>query len=108
MIDLAPYTGRAAFGAAYHVMLNNDTHAPGSVDHRLMDAAIRLNEATFAHLYSSFTSLAVCYRRGSRPSLEAIVERIAPRTFAPERRASAIVEFTSGLCERASIDLAGC
>ncbi|MCL2194984.1 MAG: hypothetical protein FWB76_03435 [Oscillospiraceae bacterium] len=54
-------TGTAAFGPQYQIMLENDTHAPGSVDRMLFARMIKLDEESQAYLYSDYTDLAVGY-----------------------------------------------
>jgi hypothetical protein len=104
MLDLLKYTGKSVFGSAYNVMLNNDTHAPGSVDHKLMDTAIKLCPDTVEYLYSFFTPLRVTYKKGSRIVLEQIIESIRPKDFILEQMISAVVEYTSQLYKKASVN----
>lgn len=44
--------GYGVFGKAYGVMLKNDLHAAGSIDHKLMEEMILLNKETYALLYN--------------------------------------------------------
>ena len=43
--------GYGVFGKAYEVMLRNDLHAPGSIDHQLMEQMILLEEDSLPLLY---------------------------------------------------------
>lgn len=43
--------GYGVFGKAYEVMLRNDLHAPGSIDCKLMERMILLEEDTLPLLY---------------------------------------------------------
>lgn len=45
--------GYDVFGKAYAVMLRNDPHALGSIDHKLMQEMILLDDESFEHLYRS-------------------------------------------------------
>lgn len=97
IMDLSRYTGKAALGKAYRIMLENDAHAPGSVDHSLMDAAVRLCYETADCLYNSFTPLRTQYRRGGRPALETIVDQLTQNPADLEATLSAVAVFSSGL-----------
>lgn len=43
--------GYGVFGKAYEVMLRSDLHAPGSIDHQLMERMILLEEDSLPLLY---------------------------------------------------------
>lgn len=43
--------GYGVFGKAYEVMLRSDLHAPGSIDHKLMERMILLEEDSLPLLY---------------------------------------------------------
>ena len=43
--------GYGVFGRAYEVMLRSDLHAPGSIDHKLMERMILLEEDSLPLLY---------------------------------------------------------
>lgn len=45
--------GYGVFGKAYEVMLRQDLHAAGSIDHRLMESMILLEEESAALLYQN-------------------------------------------------------
>lgn len=91
-MDLSGYIGPAAFGVAYCRMLENDVHAPGSVDRVLTENMVRLCAETAEYLYSRFTPLEIRYQPGSRPKLERILEQIPYESFP-----ASIAEFTSRL-----------
>ena len=50
MPDLSRFTGLGQFGPAYRIMLENNSHAPGSVDRVLCERMIRLCPETAAYL----------------------------------------------------------
>ena len=56
-MNLASFTGPQAFGKAYRQMLDNDAHAPGSVDREIASSMVRLREETASHLYDAYTDL---------------------------------------------------
>ena len=56
-------------------MLEQGAHAVGSVDRVLASTMLRLGDDTADHLYTSFTPLRVRYDHGTRPELEAIIQR---------------------------------
>ena len=103
--DVSIYRGLAQFGPAYRVMLENDAHAPGSVDRVLMENMVRLCTETADYLYSQYTPERSLYRRGERPELEYWIDRILPAGNSDEERITAIVRFTAGLQGKASQDL---
>ena len=78
-------------------MLENDTHAQGSVDRELAASMVRLCEETAAHLYNAYTDLHVGYVTGSRPALEESLSEITLTAVAPGQLISAIANFTQGL-----------
>ncbi len=100
MLDLASLTGPKAFGKAYQYMLENDTHAPGSVDRELAASMIRLCEDTASYLYDAYTDLRIGYVKGSRPALEETLSAIEPSVLDPEHLIPAIAYFTRGLAEK--------
>jgi transglutaminase-like putative cysteine protease len=104
-MDLTCFTGTSAFGRAYEIMLERDSHAPGSVDRVLGNSMVRLCQETADYLYHSFTSLDVQYKRGSRPVLERILASACPADLSPVERVAAIVAFTRKLGDRAEQDL---
>lgn len=55
MNDLSQYMGLAQFGRAYQYMIQNDTHAPGSVDRLLTEQMVRLCLETADYLYNGRT-----------------------------------------------------
>ena len=66
MLDIARYSGIGQFGPAYRFMLDNDSHAAGSVDRVLMERMIRLCPDTATYLYDSYTALDIKHQPGSR------------------------------------------
>lgn len=56
MINIALYTGINQFGPAYKILVENDTHAPKSVDWILLENMIKLCPETVDYLYSEYTS----------------------------------------------------
>ena len=104
-MDLSPFTGIGAFGPAYEAMLEQDTHAPDSVDRVLMSSMVRLSEETATHLYGSLTSLEMHYIKGSRAVLEGLLSSILGQNTEPEGKLAAIAEFTRSLGTHAPEDL---
>lgn len=72
-IDLSKYIGLNQFGSAYQVMLENDAHAPDSVDCMLLKNMIRICEETAGYIYNEHTPTKTEYQKGSRPDLESYV-----------------------------------
>lgn len=105
MVSIAVYQGPDQFGPAYKTMLENDTHAPGSIDRVLMEKMIRLCSETADYLYNEYTPTRSCYQQDVRPELERYVETVLD-CHSNEERIEAITRFTSGLGEKAEADLA--
>ncbi len=105
VIDLSRYQGITQFGRAYEMMLQNDTHAPGSVDRVLVERMVRLCPETAAYLYGGYTPTRVRYQKGSRPELERIVEEAVAGCGSDEERIVGIARFCSDLGKLASDDL---
>ena len=105
MFDVSAYRGIGQFGKAYKVMLENDAHAPGSVDRLLADEMIRLCPETAEYLYSGYTPTRIYYKKGMRPVLEEYVEKVTPGSNSSEEAVQAITLFTSGLQVNAPADL---
>ena len=61
---IARYSGIGQFGLAYRYMLENDSHAAGSVDRVLAQRMIRLCPETVEYLYGAHTLLDITYPRG--------------------------------------------
>ena len=100
-LDVAKYTGIGQFGPAYRVMLENDSHARGSVDRALTERMIRLAPETAAYLYKEYTPTKVLYEKGSRPELERCLEE--PVTV--EGGIQRIARFCADLGKNVSDDL---
>lgn len=100
MVDLSMYKGINQFGRAYQIMMENDTHASGSVDRVLAEGMIRLCSETVAYLYGEYTPVHVQYEKGSRPELEQWVEKAVIGCCSPEEQIQGIVTFSSSLGEK--------
>lgn len=101
--DLSPFTGTGRFGPAYRRMLENDCHAPGSVDRVLFSRMVRLSGETADFLYGHYTPTVSSSRPGSRARLESCVrEATAGRHTTPDRM-DGIAGFTSKLADRAAV-----
>ena len=105
MNNISKYQGLSQFGPAYKVMLENDPHAPGSIDRILTENMIRLCPETVDYLYSEYTPTKSFYEKGSRPELEQYVEKVISDNPSREERIEAIARFTSSLQKKASSDL---
>lgn len=99
------YIGIGQFGPAYQSMLENDTHAPGSVDRTLAEQMVKLCCETAEYLYSVHTRTQILYRRGSRPQLELYVGSMIDRSSSNEKTVERIAQFTSQLQEKAESNL---
>ena len=100
MLDLARYSGIGQFGPAYRFMLENDSHAEGSVDRMLMERMIRLCPDTAIYLYDSYTALDIKYQPYSRPELERWLDKAIAGAGSPEKATERIGAFTAGLQDR--------
>lgn len=96
-MDLSRFTGIGAFGPAYRIMLEQDSHAPGSVDRVLASRMVRLCQETVSYLYGAFTPLELHYVKGTRVELERQLASIGSQCSDPEDRLAAVVEFTQSL-----------
>ena len=96
-MDLKPFTGPKAFGAAYRIVLENDPHAAGSVDREILSGMIRLCRETAPYLYDGYSDLTACYPAGSRPFLEWLLTNAGLPVGDPERRVARIAELTRSL-----------
>ena len=96
---IARYSGVGQFGPAYRYMLENDSHAAGSVDRVLQEGMIRICAETADYLYGAHTPLDIKYRKGSRPELEQCVSKASAGAGA-EKAIERIAAFTAGLQER--------
>jgi len=86
-------------------MLENDTHAPGSVVRVLMERMVRLCADTAVFLYRGFTPTRVVYHAGSRPKLELGVGSACAGRGSDMERVASIGEFCAGLGQSATDDL---
>jgi hypothetical protein len=105
MIDISLYQGIGQFGPAYQIMLENDPHAPGSIDRLLIENMIRLCPETADYLYREYTPTRSLYQKGTRPKLEQCIEEAVFSSYSDEERIEAITQFTSGLQKNATDDL---
>ena len=99
-MDLAALTGPKAFGTAYRIMLDNDPHAPGSVDREIVASMIRLCDETAGYLYDGHTSRSIGYAEGTRPGLERWCAEAGSPASGLEQRVAAIADLTRGLAEK--------
>ena len=97
MVDLSKYRGISQFGRAYQTMMENDTHAWGSIDRVLLQGMIRLCIETVGYLYGGYTPTKVQYEKDSRPELERCVAEAIAHCRSPEEQIEGIVRFTSRL-----------
>jgi len=104
MNNIFKYQGLSQFGPAYEVMLENDTHAPGSIDQTLTENMIRLCPETVDYLYSKYTPTKSFYKKGSRPELEQYIRAILENS-SKEKHIEAIARFTSNLQKKANDNL---
>jgi hypothetical protein len=78
-------------------MLENDSHAPGSVDRVLLERMVHLCPETVAYLYGAYTPTQVKYQKGSRPELEGYIVQATTGARSTEEQVEGIARFTSGL-----------
>ena len=105
MKDVERFRGIGQFGPAYQVMLENDSHAPGSVDRVLLEKMVKLCHETVDYLYSEYTSQKILYKKGTRPKLELYLKNIVAESPSDEAIIEGIARFTSSLQEKAESDL---
>ena len=99
-MNLPSLTGPKAFGKAYRCMLDNDPHAPASVDREIVTSMIRLCDETARYLYEGYTSRSIGYVAGTRPGLERFLAEAGSTAGGTVRRAAAIADLTRGLAEK--------
>lgn len=104
-MDISAYQGLNQFGPAYRVMLENDSHAPGSVDRVLMEKMVRLLPQTKDYLYEEHTPTKSHYRKGLRPQLEEYVRETLLDCQSDEERIESLTRFTSSLADHTRDDL---
>ncbi|MFH0816971.1 MAG: transglutaminase domain-containing protein [Methanobacteriota archaeon] len=96
-MNLKAYKGRTGFGTYDELLsLENDLHAPGTVDSVLLDEMVKLLPETEGWLYSDCAPLRATYKKGGRPYLEGIVGRVA-RQSGDELRAKSLARWCSGI-----------
>lgn len=101
MVDVSHHRGPSQFGRAYQIMLQNDAHAPGSVDRVLLERMVRLCSETAAYLYEEYTPTTIRYERGSRPELQQYVEEAVGGCASDEERMAGIAGFLIRIADRA-------
>ena len=94
MIDVSLYQGISQFGPAYEIMLDNDTHAIGSVDRVLIEKMIGLCPETVNYLYTEYTPTTTSYSKGTRPVLEGYIGMTSSGKSSDEERIEAVARFT--------------
>ncbi len=99
-LDIAKFSGIGQFGPADRYMLDNDSHAAGSVERVLAQRMIRLCPETVEYLYGAHTRLDITYQSGSRPELEQRVSKASAGAESAEKAIERIAAFTAGLQER--------
>lgn len=87
------------------MMIENDSHASGSVDRVLGENMLKLCSQTVEYLYSDYTPIKQHYKRGSRPKLESQVKEIIYKSSKYEEMVVKITQFVSRLHEKAEQDL---
>lgn len=98
---VADWQGSGQFGPAYRIMLEHDTHAPGSVDRAGIEHMIRLCGATAEFLYTEYTPPAARYRPGSRPELEVVRDGVFGDVTDVEKRVRRVARFCRRLGAKA-------
>jgi len=86
-------------------MLENDSHAPGSVDRILMEEMVKLCPETADYLYRAYTPLKTLYKKGTRPKLEHYMRAITAESSTDEEIIEGIARFTNSLQKNAESDL---
>ena len=81
-------------------MLENDTHAQGSVDREVVSNMLRLCDDTAPYLYDGYTDLDIGYVAGSRPGLEAFLSKTKSLVVDRMQQVAAIAQITHGLREK--------
>lgn len=100
-MNLTSFTGPQAFGRAYQRLLDNDAHAPGSVDREIASSMVRLCEETASHLYDAYADLRIGYVAGSRPGLESFLSTAESKSIVdPAQQIAEIAGLTSGLAAK--------
>ncbi len=104
-MDISAYQGLSQFGPAYRIMLENDAHAPGSVDRVLMKKMVRLLSQTKDHLYKEHTPTQSSYPKGLRPQLEEYAREALLDRQNNKECIESLTRFASSLADHASDDL---
>ena len=107
IMDISKYRGTDQFGKRYRITLENDTHAPGSVDRVLAESMVRLCAETADYLYTGHSPACTKYERGTRPLLERYLADSGATQGPAADRLTNIVDFCQDLEKRAADDLDG-
>ncbi len=114
--ELAKYTGRRALGQivgdlrkrAYRLNYDQlEINYGENVEFQLRRRQAILCPQTAGFLYSRFTPLKVRYQAGSRPALEAIVQRLTAGSHTQTEKALALMRFCRDLYKKESWDKRG-
>jgi len=90
--------GITQFGRAWQYVMENDTHAPGSVDRVLMGQMVRLCPETASYLYNKYTSTEIKVRQ-PLPELKDALSHAIAGCKTEEECVEGIARFTSGLAD---------
>ncbi len=107
MINLAQYQGIGHFGSAYRITMENDTHAPGSVDRVLDERMVRLCAETASFLYGEYTLRDLEYVDGSRPNLERWFDNATSNRNSDDGKVAAVSSWCAQLGAQAPEALDG-
>jgi len=96
-LDLSTYTGAGQFGRAWQCVLDNDPHAPGSVDRALFERMVRICAETADYLYRAYAPTEVQDASDVSVELTRHAREAACGCDTPEDRVAAVARFTAGL-----------
>ena len=105
-MDVKRYIGRELYlgdmpeivQRAYRVSIGGSGAFYGdTVDAQMMDDQIRLCDETADYVYAEYTPLELKYRRGSRPELERIIDRILDGVADEQEKVLSIMRFVRDL-----------
>lgn len=104
-MDVSRYKGIHQFGRDYAFMLENDTHALGSVDRALAENMVRLCAETEDFLYIGYSPPLATYEKGARPILERFATDAGACRGTNKDRIGRITKFCRDLAERTPDEL---
>lgn len=104
-MDVSRYQGIHQFGRNYAFMLENDTHALGSVDRVLAENMVRLCAETVEFLYIGYSPALATYEKGARPKLECFAADAGACHGTRKERIGRIAKFCHDLGARAPDEL---